>query len=153
MPHIGRRNALKLLSGSFALASFPWAEAAPGTVPAGETASDGTLALLFDGSLRSSVVFRGKPLTPFQPSEALLLEKRTVDTFAFTGHTHEDLKDARHGAGRRHVITGKSAEGIEKRVEILFCEQLPGLAVLQVHYRNAGTQPLEIVGWRNAAHE
>ena len=115
MPQTGRRNALKLLSGSFALASFPWAEGALGAAPAGETAADGTLALLFDGSLRTRVLLRGKPLTSYRASEALLLEKRAIDAFAFSGHTHEDLKDPRHGAGRRHVITGKSAEGIGKR--------------------------------------
>jgi alpha-galactosidase len=149
----GRRNALKILSGSFALASFPWAERALGAAPAGEAAADDTLALLFDSSLRTRVLLRGKPLTPFQASESLLLEKRAIDTFASTGHTHEDFKDPRHGAGRRHVITGKSAEGIEKRVEVTFFEQLPGLAVLQVHYRNSGPQALELAGWRNAAHE
>jgi alpha-galactosidase len=153
MPQTGRRNALKLLSGSFALASFPWAEGALGAAPAGETAADGTLALLFDGLLRTRVLLRGQPLTSYQASEALLLGKRAIDAFAFSGHTHEDLKDPRHGAGRRHVITGKSAEGIEKRVEVTFFEQLPGLAVLQVHYRNSGSQALEVTGWRNAAHE
>src|SRR5689334_10556341 len=153
MPHTGRRNALKLLSGSFALASFPWAQGAPGTAAAGETAADDTLALLFDGSLRTRVLLRGKPLTPFQPSEALLLEKRAIDSFAFAGHSHEDLQDPRHGTGRRHLVTGKSADGIEKRVEVTFFEQFPGLAVVQVHYRNSGSKPLEIAGWRNLAHE
>src|SRR5690349_5623497 len=153
MFHPGRRNALKILSGSFALASFPWAELALGAAPVGVSAADDTLALLFDGSLRTRVLLRGKPLTPFQASEALLLEKRAIDAFASTGHTHDDFKDPRHGAGRRHVITGKSAEGIEKRVEVTFFEQLPGLAVLQVHYRNSGPQALAVAGWRNAAHE
>ncbi len=48
MPQTGRRNALKLLSGSFALASFPWAAnaAATGTT-VDKTAADGTLALSF----------------------------------------------------------------------------------------------------------
>jgi alpha-galactosidase len=38
-------------------------------------------------------------------------------------------------------------------VEVTFFEQLPGLGVLQVHYRNSGTRDLEVAGWRNAAHE
>jgi len=153
MPQTGRRNALKLLSGSFALASFPWARGAAGTSPAGESAADDTLALLFDGSLRTRVLLRGQPLTGFQASEALLMEKRAIDAFAFAAHTHEDVRDPRHGAGRRHVITGNSAEGIEKRVDVTFFEQFPGLAVLQVHYRNSGAQPVQVAGWRNAAHE
>jgi alpha-galactosidase len=155
MPPTGRRNALKLLSGSFALASFPWARAADTAAGAadGRSAADGTLALLFDGSLRTRVLFKGKPLTPFQASEALLLADRAIDSFTASGITHEDLNDPRHGAGRRHFITGTSAEGIEKKVEVTFFEKLPGLAILQVHYRHGGTTPLEVAGWRNAAHE
>ncbi|HUQ10115.1 MAG TPA: glycoside hydrolase family 36 protein, partial [Steroidobacteraceae bacterium] len=154
MPQIERRNALKLLSGSFALASFPWARAATPDAAAGtQTAADDTLALLFDGSLRTRVLFRGKPLTAFQSSEALLLKDRPIEAFFFSGHTHEDLTDPQQGAGRRHVITGKSTEGVEKKVEVTFFQRLPGLAIMQVHYRNAGQAALEIAGWRNGAHE
>lgn len=153
MPQIGRRNALKLLSGSFALASFPWAQGAAGGTGITSRAADGTLALLFNESLQTRVLFRGKPLTPFQPGEALLLEGRAVETFAATDFSHEDLNDARHGAGRRHVLTGRSPERIEKKVEVTFYERLPGLAIVHVHYRNAGATPLDVAGWRNCAHE
>jgi alpha-galactosidase len=154
MPQTGRRTALKLISGSFALASFPWADAAAAIGSAGEqVAADDTLSLLFDGTLQTSVLLRGKALTPYQPSEALLLKDRTVDAFTFSSHRHEDLTDPRHGAGRRHVISGKSKDGIEKRVEVTFFERLPGLAVMQVHYLNQGQSSLEVAGWRSAAHE
>jgi alpha-galactosidase len=154
MPQPGRRNALKLLSGSFALASFPWARAASEAGSAGDkTAADGTLALLFDGSLRTQVLFRGKPLTPYQTSEALLLKDREVEAFSFSEHTHEDIKDSRHGAGRRHVIAGKSTDGIRKKVEVTFFERLPGLAIMQVQYVNDSPAALDVIGWRNAAHE
>ena len=154
MPQTGRRNALKLLSGSFALASFPWAGSAGAAAKLGDrNASDGTLALSFDGNLRTRVFFRGKPLTAYEASEALLLETRVIDAFAFVGHAHEDFKDPRHGAARRHVITGKSPDGIEKRVEVAFFEQFPGLGILQVHYRNNGQAPLNVAGWRSSAHE
>ena len=101
MPQIGRRNALKLLSGSFVLASFPWTETASGEGSSDKSAADGTLALLFDGSLRTQVLFRGRALTPFQSSEALLLGERRLEAVPFTGNSHEDLKDPRHGSGRR----------------------------------------------------
>jgi alpha-galactosidase len=154
MPPIGRRNALKLLSGSFALASFRWALAGAGTKTAGDkTAADGTLALLFDRFLRTRVLLRGEALTPYQASESLLIPDGAIDAFAFTDHSHEDFDDPRHGAGRRHVITGKSRGGIEKKVEVTFFEPLPGLAVLQAHYRNTGSTAIEVAGWRNAAHE
>jgi len=154
MPQTGRRNALKLLSGSFALASFPWgARAAQAGAAADKTAADSTLALSFDGTLRTRVLLRGKALTPFQTSECLLLADRAIGAFAFGSDTHEDFKDPRHGPARRHLITGASKDSIEKRVEVTFFEQFPGLGVLQVHYRNNGKTPLEVTGWRNAAHE
>jgi alpha-galactosidase len=155
MPQIGRRNALKFFSGSFALSTFPWASAhssVSGSTGA-EVVGDGTLSLSFDSNLGSRVIFRGKPLTAFEASECLLLKDRVIDGFAFSGRSREDIKDPRHGAGQRHVISGKSPEGIEKRVEVKFFEKLPGLAVFQVHYRNQGEQSLEVTGWRNAAHE
>ena len=67
MPQTGRRNALKLLSGSFALASFPWADLAMSEEanPRGATTPpDGRLAILFDGEMRTRVLFRAKALTP-----------------------------------------------------------------------------------------
>ena len=149
----GRRNALKLLTGSFALASFPWELASAAAPGMARTAADGTLALDFDGNLRTRLLLRGKALTPYQSSESLLLANGVVDAFAFQSHSHEDLEDPRHGAGRRHLITGRSKQGIEKRVEVSFFEKLPGLAVLQVHYRNDGPAALELTGWRNGAHE
>src|SRR5688572_33051268 len=130
MPPTGRRNALKLISGSFALASFPWGQAAADPTSTGKSAADGTLALLFDGSLRTRVLFRGKPLTPFQPSESLLLADRAIDSFSFAGHETEVLQDPKHGKGARHRISGRSKEGIQKTVEVTLFEQLPGLAVL-----------------------
>jgi len=156
MPQTGRRNALKLLSGSFALASFPWADLAmaeEAKLPGATTAADGKLAILFDGEMRTRVLFRAKALTPYQASESLLLKDGVLDSFTFVDHSHEDFKDARHGAARRHVITGKSSGGVEKRVEVTFYERLPGLAIMQVHYRNGGSTSVEVAGWRSAAHE
>ncbi|HTU64347.1 MAG TPA: glycoside hydrolase family 36 protein [Steroidobacteraceae bacterium] len=140
------------------MASFPWAERALGAVAPGalgidNQARDGVLALMFDGRMRTQVLFRGRALTAFQPSEVLLTGKSAIDTFTLGKLTHEDFTDPRHGAGRRHVITGVSKEGIEKTVDVTFYEQLPGLAVLTVHYRNGGAAPLALTGWRNAAHE
>jgi hypothetical protein len=40
-----------------------------------------------------------------------------------------------------------------KEVRIDFFDRYPGFALLQVAWRNGGTQALEIKGWRNAAHE
>jgi alpha-galactosidase len=154
MPRVGRRNALKLVSGSFAVASLPWPGVGASAGPAGDrTAGDGTLSVSFDSNLHSRIALRGNPLTDFEASEALVLETGVVDAFESTGQTAERIKHARHGVGRRHVFTGRSTQGIEKRVEVTFFEQLPGFALLQVHYRNSGSAPVAVMGWRNAVHE
>jgi alpha-galactosidase len=149
----GRRNALKLLSGSFVVASFPWELASAKGMVAGKEASDGTLALVFDDSMHTRVLFRGQPLTSFEPSESLLTAHGVIDAFTYKGHVPTIVEDPRHGMASRHSIVGNSKESIEKRVDVTFFEQFPGLAVLQVHYRNTGSAPLEISGWRNGAHE
>jgi alpha-galactosidase len=155
MPPLGRRAVLKLAVGSAALAALPWA---PGRAlaagSAAMTAQDALLSLQFDRSLRTRVAYRGKTLTPFQASEVLLLKDGSaIDTFAFSGEDRQPVDDTRHGAGLRHVFTGVSKQGIEKQVAVTFFAQSPGLALLQVRYRNAGTQPVEVAGWRSAAHE
>jgi alpha-galactosidase len=153
MPSSGRRNALKLLSGSFALASFPWVNARAAAESANQSADDGRLFLSFDSSLRSRIGVRGKVLTSYEYSESLLTAAGAIEAFAARGKTQEDLQDPRQGAARRHLLKGLSKQGIEKKVEVTFFEQFPGLAVLQVHYRNTGATALEVTGWRSAAHE
>src|SRR5919108_4855915 len=153
MPRLGRRNALKLVSGSFALASLPWSRVTAAATPNGElTFSDGTLSLSFDKALRCSVGLRDRSLTPFDSSEALLLETGALEDFRLASNDAQDVQLPGHDQARRHVVTGNSRNGVEKRVEVTFFRQLPGFAVLQVHYRNNGPTPLTVIGWRNAAH-
>ena len=149
----GRRNALKLLSSGFVLASFPWELASADAPVAAQAIDDGTLGLLFDDAMRTRVIWRGKPLTAFDASESLLLKGGKSPPFAYGQHTSTMVDDPRHGTGARHVITGTSKGGIEKTVDVTFFQQFPGLAVMQVHYRNTGANPLEVTGWRNAQHE
>ena len=149
MPPIGRRAVLKLAVGSAALAALPWT---PGrALAAGNAAMTAQDALL---SMRTRVAYRGKSLTPFQASEVLLLKDGSaIDAFAFGSEDRQPVTDTRHGAGLRHVFTGLSKQGIEKHVAVTFFEQSPGLALMQVRYRNTGTQPVDVAGWRSAAHE
>src|ERR1044071_8921018 len=149
----GRRNALKLLSGGFVLASFPWDLAHANTKVAGKSVDDGTLGLLFDDSMRTRVIWRGQPLTAFDHSESLLLKGGKTPAFAYANHVPTVIEDPRHGKAARHTISGTSKDGLEKTVDVTFFEQFPGLAVLQVHYRNTGAALVEIAGWRNGAHE
>ena len=148
MPQPGRRNALKLLSGGFVLASFPWelTSANSPKTTAGQSFGDGTIGLLFDETMRTSVYWRGQALTPFQDSERLLLKDGKRPAFTLTDNSSETLADPKHGPCARHRLTGSSARGLEKTVDLTFFEQFPGLAVLQVHYRNNSSTPLDVAG-------
>lgn len=159
MAPIGRRTVLKFVAGGVAggaaLAMLPMALAASlrGSDRAGAMARDAVLSIAFDHNLHTRLAANGKALTNYQPSESLLLADGAIEDFAFAGQQELPVQDARHGAGHRLVVTGRSESGIEKQVAVTFFDSLPGLAVLQTRYRNQGTAALEIAGWRNAAHE
>ncbi|MBN6151517.1 alpha-galactosidase [Xanthomonas sp. AmX2] len=154
MPPIARRTMLKLVAGAGAWATVPMALAAPArTQGASAMAHDAVLSIAFDRRLHTRLLARGKPLTPYQPSESLLLADGALEDFALTAQRSMPVNDARHGRGQQSIVTGRSAQGIEKQVAVTFFDALPGLAVLQTRYRNDGHSALEIAGWRNAAHE
>ncbi len=155
---IGRRTVLKLVAGSMAggaaVAALPWAQSAQrGSKGAVATVQDPALTISFDRRLHTALSSKGKALTPYQPSESLLLAGSEVHDFTFTGQQELQVNDALHGAGHQLIVTGRSDGGIEKQVAVTFFDLLPGFAVLQTRYRNQGSAPLEIAGWRNAAHE
>jgi alpha-galactosidase len=156
MPRLGRRTVLKLASAGAACAALPWASQAAETAGAEAgraVADDGVLEIAFDGQLSTRLSAKGRPITQFDPSESLLLENGEADTFAFRDHRIEALRDPRHGAGQRHRVRGRTDAGLEKTVEATFFARYPGMAIVQVRYRNGGAQPLAVRGWRNAAHE
>jgi alpha-galactosidase len=156
---MGRRTVLKLVAGSVAggvtWSVLPKALAAPllGAADDSATVGDAALEIAFDRRMHTRLTASGKPLTPWQPSESLLLADGAVEDFAITGHRQRPVADARHGNGRQSVVTGVSAHHLEKEVAVTFYDGLPGLAVLQTRYRNRGDAALEVAGWRNVAHE
>jgi alpha-galactosidase len=156
MPPIGRRSVLKLVSGAVAGASLPWpALASPGAM-AGQAhaaqAGDQTVALAFDSALRTQVSAFGQPITGFDASEALLLADGAVESFTYRDQRSERVRGGKQGAGKRTVVAGVAANGLEKQVSATVFERYPGLVLLQVAYRNSGNAPLAVTGWRNAAH-
>lgn len=158
MPPIGRRTVLKLAAGGAALAALPVLSSralgatAPADIPM--TARDGLLSLQFDHAMRTRLSYGKEMLTPFQASEALLLKGGgAIEAFAFKGEETQAVNDPRHGTGRRQVFSGVSAQGIEKQVAVTFFDASPGLAVVQVRYRNVGQAAVEIAGWRALGHE
>src|SRR5690606_34403078 len=132
-------------------AALPWPDGAAAATGVRATAGDGVLELAFDAALRTRLGTQGRALTAFDASEALLLEGSEADAFPFLEHRVEETSDPRHGAGRRHLVRGRTPDGLEKTVEASFFARYPGMALLQVRYRNAGPQALQVAGWRNAA--
>jgi alpha-galactosidase len=155
MSTIKRRTVLQVASGTAALALFAGARAAARAIPKGAraVAADSVLSLAFDSTLKTAVSAFGKPLAHWQSSESLLLASGEAQSFPFVAERSAALSDAARGPGRSTVISGRSASGLEKEVRVDFFDRYPGFALLQVSYRNGGTSPLEVKGWRNAAHE
>jgi alpha-galactosidase len=165
MRPIGRRTVLKLVAGSVAGGAawlmLPKALAASRPGYAGTGGADGdtnaaigdaVLAIAFDHRMHTRLTTRGKPLTPWQPSESLLLAHGAIEDFVITGHREQPIADARHGRGHQSIVTGRSGN-LEKEVAVTFLDALPGFAVLQTRYRNLGSTTVQVAGWRNAAHE
>jgi alpha-galactosidase len=157
MPPIGRRSVLKLVAGGVAASALPFSSLAQAAVRVAASAGkaivqDGQLAIAFDERLHTRLARRGAFVSGWQPSEQLLLEEGTVADFAFSGQRSSTVKDPRHGAGSRTVVSGRSAEGIEKQVQVTFYTRYPGLALLQTRYTNHGTTPVETSGWRSSAY-
>jgi alpha-galactosidase len=157
VPTAKRRTVLKLLAGSIAGAGLRGrgaglAFAAEPPAPVG----DAVIGLEFDADLRSRVVARQgsavEPLTDFEASETLRLAGgKRIDHFQFLDQRGEGVEDV-HGRGTRHVLRGRTGEGIEKEINIVLYDRYPGFALMRVSYCNAGAEAIRIEGWVNGAH-
>lgn len=153
---LDRRQWLALLcAGAPAAVLAGRAQAADAVLPVAR-AGDRAMAVEFDARLYSRVVCAlSQPelaLTDFAPTEWVdLAGGRRIEQFFFTGQAEQKVRDV-HGEGVRHVIRGRSREGLEKTVEFTFYDRYPGFALQTVSYRNAGSGPLEIAGWTSSAH-
>src|SRR5690242_7727226 len=117
MPPIGRRTVLKLVSGAMAGASLPWPGLAQGATAQASTPAqvgDSQIGLAFDEAMRTQVSAFGQPITGFDSSETLLLAEGPLDTFVHRDQRSERLRGDRHGAGKRTVVRGVAANGVEK---------------------------------------
>jgi len=118
------------------------------------TLSDGVLRIDWDANLHTRVWRRDgahwMPMSSWGPSEYLLLSNgRHLADCALTHQTRADIKDA-NGPGTRLTLTGNCAEGIEKTVSVTSYLRHPGIALVRVAYRNAGTAIISFRSWTNA---
>ena len=150
---LSRRSAIAGLSGAgaaIAAASPQLARAL--TSKAAAKVSDGVMTIEFDPDLHSRISYKGKVLTAMEPGEAIALDdNRAIDRFPMVEQTSEAVAGP-HGPGRVHHLRG-TAGGIEKRVSVTFLDRYPGLALLDIAYRNTGTAPIAVTGWQAATHD
>jgi alpha-galactosidase len=115
------------------------------------TASDGILTIDFDGALLSRLSRQGQPLTAFEGGEGVRLADGTVlDRFLLL---EQSGPAPAKGAGKRHMVRGVADGRLEKSVDLVFRDSLPGAALMTVRYRNVGKAPLVIAAWWSAAHK
>lgn len=119
---------------------------------AGARFANGPLTIDYDSAMRSRISIDGLALTGFEPGEALLLVDGTViDRFALADHREEPVFGP-HGRGRRHLLRA-TADRVEQRMAITLFDRYPGLALIELAYRNTGPNPLAIAGWHAAMHD
>jgi alpha-galactosidase len=152
-----RRAVLKLLAGSIAGAglsgrahSFDPQARVPSPI------ADPIISIEHDADLRSRVLSRQgpkfQPLTDFEASELVRLQNGAyVDRFRFIEQRRQSVDDA-HGAGTRHILSGRADNGLEKTVDIVLYDRFAGFALLRAEYRNLGNSPVAIHSWIGCAH-
>lgn len=145
---LGRLMASGALFVAPALTDRVWAAA-----PAGPRLTDGTLTIEFDAAMRSRLLHRDKAITAPAAAEALILaDGPAVDRFLLLDHETSTVSGP-HGPGRRHLLRGTAGSAFEQQIAVTFLDRYPGLALYEVSFRNTGTAPRAIAGWRVATHD
>ena len=162
-----RRRFLQLAAGATVASRAALAAGAtqgstvrPGNAAIAPIASigDGSLALEFDAQMRIRLwrmsghggEAKRIALTSWVASDSLLLgDHARIDRFTFEYDSSGRI-DGAHGPGRRLRLTGVSAEGIEKSVEIEFLDRYPGMAFQRVVFRNRSKAAVAMRGWRSS---
>jgi len=115
--------------------------------------SDGVLTIEFDSGLHSRLSRGTTALTAMEPGEAIRLDdQRIIDRFLLIDQ-HEEAVSGPHGAGRVYHLRGSAEGRLEKSISVTFLDRYPGLALLDIAYRNTGSAPLAIAGWQAATHD
>ena len=152
-----RRRVLQLLAASAAAGgTFAFGTARSGAPAKPAVLGDGRVAISIDERMHTAIRWtnagRDVALTPHNASETLRLSgHRVLRDFRLQTQSADRIDDA-HGRGTRHVLTGLAAEGVEKRLVVRFYERHPGVALLEVRFRNVSQAPITVAGWTVASH-
>ena len=148
-----RRLIAQLAGGAAVVAACPAVARVSRPIGPITRISDGVLTIEFDAGLHSRLSRGGTVLTAMEPGEAIrLVGQQPIDRFLLLDQSSEAVSGP-HGSGRLHRLRGTAAGGIEKRIAVTMLDRYPGLAMLDVAYRNTGKTPLAIAGWQAAAHD
>jgi len=148
-----RRAFLQWLGAAPLATQLPFAHAAEGKGHV--RVQDAAVSLQFDQQMRCRVVsLAGKQpiaLTGFDNSEHLVVKGKPLSRFTLL-KADPARAVTPFGTGQALRLSGRSVEGVEKRVTVTLLDEHPGLALLEVSYVNTGSQPLAIDAWVNGAH-
>jgi alpha-galactosidase len=152
-PTITRRAAIeRLMTGAALVGVGMTSIRVNAAAAAGVRVTDGVLTIDFDSTMSSRISFNGTPMTDLEPGEAIRLAGgRTIDRFLLLDH-REEAAAGPHGPGRRHQLRATAQGIVEQQIAITLQDRRPGLALIDVTYRNTGREPLAITGWRVATH-
>ncbi|WP_136161244.1 glycoside hydrolase family 36 protein [Sphingomonas flavalba] len=157
LPHhrLTRRGALsRLLASGAAVTVGAGPLRAMAAEPPLVEAADSVLTIAFDSGMASRLTRAGTVLTGFDAADALWLGGgEIIDRFLLLDHDRAPLPSGPHGPGTRHTLRGVANDRIEKTVTIAFHDRYPGVALIDIRFRNIGKQPLTVAGWRAAAHD
>lgn len=150
---VSRRAMLgRLMVGAAAVTTPSLAGRVWAAAPAGARFGDDTLTIEFDAAMRSRLSWRGKPITPMAAGDTLLVAGRPAERFLLLDRAEEPVSGP-HGAGRRHRLRATPGGALEQALSVTFLDAYPGLAIYETRYRNTGTAPLAVSGWRAATHD
>lgn len=157
--HISRRVLFGRLLAGGAVAALTGV--APGfcrdawaAPPKGARLSHGTLTLDFDAAMRSRLSYGGRAITPFASANGLVLaDGRAFDRFLLIERDETQIAGGAHGAGRLHRMRATAGGEIEQQMSVRFFDRYPGVAVMEVAYRNTGKAPVAVSGWHVATHD
>ncbi|VXC99100.1 glycoside hydrolase family 36 protein [Sphingomonas sp. 8AM] len=150
---VTRRSMLaRLMIGGAAVVLPDWRGAVWAAAPSGVRLTDGTLTIDYDRAMRAQLSFGGKVITGRGTPEALFVGGRPLGTFLLLDHAETPVSGV-HGKGRRHRLRATAGGQVEQNVAITFLNAYPGLALYEVSYRNTGSAPLAVSGWRVATHD
>tara|TARA_R110000850_G_scaffold112512_16_gene226546 strand:+ start:736 stop:2826 length:2091 start_codon:yes stop_codon:yes gene_type:complete len=117
------------------------------------TLENGDLQLEFNQQLQSKV-FRKQngqstPLQKsFETSEYIVLESGTLGAFQAESYAVNAIQNDL-GAGQEYVITGSTADGMEKQVTVSLYDNHPDTALMSVQYTNHTDESVRVLKWVN----